>query len=158
MIKITKLADYGIVLLASFARDPAGRSYTARSLAMEAHIPLPTVNKVLRLAAKHGLLVSQRGARGGYRLALPPGEISLARIIRALEGPVGVTECTQGPGICFHEMLCPIRSNWYWINRAILETLEKVSLAEMVYLQPRYLPASDGQRDRGPLEEVVRRS
>ena len=94
MIRITKQTDYGIVLLTHLAANPE-RQYTAPELAAEARLPLPMVSKILKLLARDGLLASHRGVKGGYSLARPAEEISMAEIIAALEGPIAITECVS---------------------------------------------------------------
>src|SRR5437867_2592417 len=132
MLRVTKLADYGIVLMTHFASHPGHLQHNARDLAAEVCLPLPVVSKILKALAREGLLVSHRGTKGGYSLARSPEAISVAQIIRALEGPIAVTECTDKvKGDCNLERLCPVRSNWHRINEAIREALEKISLAEM---------------------------
>jgi FeS assembly SUF system regulator len=131
MIRITKQTDYGIVLLSLFARGHGGRIYTARDLANEARIGLPMVSKILKLLVHAGLLVSQRGVKGGYHLARDPGRITIADILAALEGPVALTECSSDSSDCQVESSCPVRKPWTRINDAIREALERVTLAEM---------------------------
>src|SRR5688572_33459183 len=94
MIRIAKLTDYGIVLMSHLARAP-GRRVNARDLSVEAHLPQPTVSQLLKTLSRGGLLVSQLGVKGGYDLARPASEITVADIITALEGPVALTECTS---------------------------------------------------------------
>lgn len=131
MIRITKQTDYGIVLLTHLATD-AERLFTAPELAEEAKLPAPTVSKVLKLLARDGLLESHRGVKGGYCLARPADEISIAEVIMALEGPIGITECIDDtPGECGYAALCGLRSNWNRINAVIREALESISLADM---------------------------
>ena len=131
MIRITKVADYGILLMSQFARKPQGAVLTARDLSALTRIPLPMVGKILKGLAHAGLLASQRGARGGYVLRDPPEKISLTCVLDALEGPVSLTECGEGPGICTLELLCPIQSNWKRINHAVREALGAVTLADI---------------------------
>ena len=131
MFRLTKLTDYGIVLLTHFAQHPE-REHNARELAEETRLPLPTVGKLLKELVREDLLVSHRGTKGGYRLARRPGEISVADVITALEGPIAVTECNNGiEGSCEHESCCPVRSNWHVINRVIYEALGGLTLLEM---------------------------
>jgi FeS assembly SUF system regulator len=93
---------------------------------------MPVVSKVLKLLTRSGLLSSQRGIKGGYGLARRPEHITVAEIIRALEGPIAVTECSDRlHGDCELELRCPVRANWHLINRTIHEALEKITLAEM---------------------------
>lgn len=136
MLRMSKLTDYGILLLTQFAADKEKPAHTARELAQATHLPLPTVGKLLKQLSHGGLLKSQRGMRGGYSLARAPRDISVASMIAALEGPVGMTEC-QTPGVCGHERFCSVRPNWQIINVTIREALEGLTLADMAQPLPR---------------------
>jgi len=140
MIRIGRLTDYGIVLMRHVAAH-ADRAHNASEIAAAAHLPAPTVSKLLRQLAREGLLASQRGVKGGYTLARPAEEISVAAIITALEGPIALTDCAavEDPD-CAHEPLCPVRSHWNRISLAIRDALEGVSLAEMAApMKPRFM-------------------
>lgn len=146
MIRITKITDYGIVLMSHLAMAPE-RLYNAPELAAEAHLPPPMVSKILKQLARARLLESQRGVHGGYALARPAEEISVVEIISALEGPIAVTECIEGaPGDCDYEPSCPVRSNWNRINQAIRQALEGISLAEMSLPAPSKLVSLGSRR------------
>ena len=100
MIRMTKSADYGIVLMTHMASE-VDRLFSAVELSHETQLPHPTVAKILKILARNGLLESQRGAKGGYVLAKDPEEISVVEIITALDGPIGITECIDHtPGEC----------------------------------------------------------
>lgn len=124
------MADYGIVMLTCMAMD-RGKIYTARDMADIVHITHSVASKVLKLLGRAGILSAHRGIKGGYGLARDPGEITLAAVIRALEGPIAFTECTGTHGECDREPGCPVRGNWQIINRAVQSTLEKVTLDGM---------------------------
>lgn len=141
MIRISRLTDYGIVILTHVAAHP-DHVHTATAVAADLRFPLPTVSKLLRRFAREGILVSQRGTNGGYRLARSATEISVAGIIRALEGPIGLTVCkVDSPSICAHEPRCRVRGHWQRINHAIRQALEGITLSEMAApMSPRFLP------------------
>lgn len=130
MLRPSKLADYATVIMTELAREPASLR-TAAELAAETHLAAPTVSKVLKRLARHGLLLSIRGAHGGYKLARAPGEINMAQIIAALEGPLGLTDCAAHNGRCGIESLCHVRGKWLRINHAVQRALEGVTLAAM---------------------------
>jgi FeS assembly SUF system regulator len=130
MLRMSKLADYGTVVMASMARAP-DRIHSAANLAAQTELALPTVTKVLKTLARERLLESVRGAKGGYMLARTPREISLAQVISAMEGPIGVTECGSAPGLCLQEPGCAVRTNWQRINRIVLEALDQITLEQM---------------------------
>ena len=131
MIRLARLTDYGIMLLTLMARDRQGPPKSARDIAARSRLPAPTVSKLLKALAHGGLLETHRGVRGGFRLAKPPEDVTVADIISALEGPIGITECTAHPGQCGVEPLCPVRTNWRRINRAVHDALHGITLAEM---------------------------
>ena len=131
MIKLSRMADYGVILMVQVARSGAKRT-TAAELAEAAGLPLPTVSKLTKQLAAANLLESHRGAAGGYVLSRHAANISVAEIISALEGPIALTECMTAEGLmCEIEALCPTRTNWRKINDALVEAMERVSLAEM---------------------------
>ena len=132
MLRISKLTDYGILLLAQLARESDGSHHNARELAERTGLPQPVVSKMLKSLSGADLLVSQRGAKGGYALSRAPQEVSVAEIIRALEGPIALMECSAGPGHCEQEARCDLRDPWQRINQAVQSTLEQVTLAELV--------------------------
>lgn len=137
MIRMTRLTDYGIMLLTVFARDGRKPMKSARDLAAEAKLPLPTVSKILKLLARHGLLEAHRGVRGGFTLSRKAEAITMAEVINALEGPIGVTDCCAPSSDCGIEKSCIVKSNWMKINRVVLEALDRITLAEMT--QPIHL-------------------
>ena len=142
MIRITRQTDYGILLLSQMASHPLLEVHTAKHAAQQSHIPLPMASKILKALAKAGLLVSQRGVKGGYRLATSADHISLADVIQALEGPIGITECSFNPGACEQEGCCPVQSNWKRISLAMRDALGRISLSEMTSQQK---PRSDAR-------------
>ncbi len=131
MIKLSRMADYGVILMTQLAREN-GAVTTAADLSASCALPLPTVSKLLKQLAQEELLESHRGTKGGYALARAAADISMADIIGAVEGPIALTDCIEADGtICEIEALCPTRTNWRRINDALTQALDGVSLAEM---------------------------
>jgi FeS assembly SUF system regulator len=129
MLRISKLTDYAILVMVELARD--GEMLSAHALAERVHIEAPTASKVLKMLAGAGLLESYRGANGGYCVNRPAGEISVAEVISAIEGPIAMTECSVEEGLCSQEDSCDLRGNWQRISIAVAAALQEVSLAEM---------------------------
>ena len=138
MFRLNKLTDYGIVLMAHVARSHEEMPHTARSLAKETRIPLPTVGKLLRELHDAELLVSHRGVKGGYNLARQAGAISISDIVLALEGPIGFTECSVEPGLCGMERRCAIKSNSQIIGDALRDALDHVMLSDLNHELPHH--------------------
>jgi len=131
MFRITRLTDYGVLLMAQLARN-MGEVHNAAELAATVCLPQPTVSKILQILLHQGLLKSVRGAGGGYRLAKAPSEISVREIIAGLEGPIAITECNLEEGNCEQEPHCTTRANWQLINQAMRQALDEISLADML--------------------------
>ncbi|MCP5089363.1 MAG: SUF system Fe-S cluster assembly regulator [Gammaproteobacteria bacterium] len=131
MLRISKLTDYGTVLLAHLAAN-RDNVCSAADVAAATGIALPTVSKLLKSLAKSGLVTSTRGANGGYELARSPGEISAADVIDALEGPVSITECSSIDSLCEHEGACSVGGAWQRINVAIRLALNDVTLSDLL--------------------------
>ncbi len=137
MIRMTKLTDYGIVLLTHMALEAPGSFHTAQDLATRSRIPVPTASKLLKALARAGLVISHRGRNGGYGLSRDADAISVAEIIAAIEGPIGLTECGTGTeGACDMESFCAARGRWAPINQAIERALQDVPLSAMRPAQP----------------------
>jgi FeS assembly SUF system regulator len=139
MLRVTKLTDYATVLLTALA-DAPGRVLSAAELAERSRLEPPTVSKVLKPLAHAGLVESFRGSNGGYRLARPASAISLIEIVEAIEGPVGMTECSGEHSSCELESHCGVRGNWRHINDVVADALRGVSLAQMLTAPPRKKP------------------
>jgi len=131
MFKLSKLTDYATVILSVLAKDKA-RVHGALEIAETTGIALPTVSKILKILTKAGVLTSVRGAKGGYLLAKDPDRITVATIISALEGPIGLTECSVSHKGCEQATGCRIQGNWHLVNQKIALALESITLADMI--------------------------
>ena len=131
MLRISKMTDYAVVLATHLAA--AEGPHAARDLALHTQIPEPTASKVLKKLARAGVVVSQRGAKGGYALARPAAQVGIHEVIEAIEGPIAVTECSDdsADSSCEYETNCEVRANWQRINLAVQSALADISLADM---------------------------
>ncbi|MDF1647083.1 MAG: SUF system Fe-S cluster assembly regulator [Legionellaceae bacterium] len=127
MLRINKLADYGTVVMVFLARSGPGL-FSARDIAADTHLGLPTVSKVLKRLTAVGLLISVRGVAGGYRLKRQASDISVADILYALDESRGLTECSLEPDACALHHVCHVQDNWRLISQSIEAALESVSL------------------------------
>ena len=135
MLRVTKLTDYATLVLTVLATRP-DRVLSAPELAEQAGLEAPTVAKLLKPLAQAGLVEGFRGAQGGYRLAREADAISLIEIVEAMEGPLGMTECSVHAGQCGIEDSCGMRANWRRINDVVADALRAVTLAEMAAPAP----------------------
>jgi FeS assembly SUF system regulator len=131
MIILSKLADYGVIVATHLAVFP-DRQVTAATIAAETRLPQATVAKVLKALAHAGLVTAARGAGGGYRLARNARAISVAEVIAAIDGDIGLTQCSVHVDECTRTSYCPTRPHWAAINRAVGEALAAVSLDAML--------------------------
>lgn len=131
MLRLSKLTDYATVILSFMAKDKK-QVHAAMEIAVATGIALPTVSKILKLLVNAGVLISTRGAKGGYALASDPEKITVASVISALEGPIALTECSISHQGCERASGCGIRGNWNLINQTIHDALESVTLADMI--------------------------
>ena len=131
MLRVTKLTDYATLVLTVMAGEPAA-VHRAGELAERVRLELPTVAKLLKPLAHAGLVEGFRGVHGGYRLARAPEQITLIQIVEAMEGPLGMTECSVHAGNCGIEDHCGVRANWRRINDVVIDALRGVTLAQML--------------------------
>src|ERR1700751_94412 len=131
MIILSKLADYGVIVATHLAAYP-DRQVTAGTVATQTRLPRDTVPKVLKALAHAGLVTAARGAGGGYRLARSAAAISVAEVVAAIDGDIGLTQCSVHVEECARTNDCPTRPHWAAINRAVGEALSAVSLDTML--------------------------
>ncbi len=151
MIRLSRLADYGVVIMSHIA-TLADDMHTAHAVAGATRIPEPTASKILKTLARAGLLDSHRGANGGYTLARQPADIRVTEVIIAVDGPIALTSCLDAEGTdCSLVPTCPTRTNWQTINDAIHRALDEVSLADMMGPMAAFIPSFErrSQREQG---------
>ena len=137
MLRVSRLTDYGTMILGCLAQGDE-QSLSATRIAKATGLRLPTAQKLLKQLAGGGLVRSERGATGGYRLARPAGDINAAEILEALEGPMALTECSHAESQCELESFCSVGGAWQQINRAIRGALTEVTLADLRRSAPNF--------------------
>ena len=132
-MRLTHLADYAVVMMTAAARRGDDARLSATELADETGVPLPTAQKLMQQLARHGLLTGQRGAGGGYALARPVTDISLADIVEAVEGPIAMTVCSghDGPSDCALDAHCRLKPHMGIVGAKVRGALGAVSLREL---------------------------
>lgn len=153
MIRLTKLADYAVVLMAHMAENP-GAIHSASGIAAATQIPAPTVSKILGAMARAHLLKSHRGLNGGFSLALEPGAITIADIISVVDGPIALTNCMEDSHAdCDIVGSCRMPAYWRKINAAIRSALAGVTLADLGHPVPDFL--ADALADNLPADPAI---
>ena len=131
-MRLSHLADYAVVLMTAAARYPAGARLSATELSADTGVPLPTAQKLMGQLAASGLLTSARGASGGFALSRPAGEISLADIVEAVEGPIALTMCADGVNHeCLLDAHCRVKPHMGVVGNAVRGALGAVTLQSL---------------------------
>jgi FeS assembly SUF system regulator len=142
MLRMGKMTDYATVVLASLAHEPTS-ARAAADLAERTRLSRPTVSKVLKGLQRAGMVISSRGAQGGYRLARRPDQITAAQILDVFEGPIAITECSGASSQCGIERQCKVGGAWQRVNAAIRRALEDVTLHQLAGLDAAGLRVAD---------------
>jgi len=150
MIKLSNLADYAVELMCCIALKPE-HVHSSADLATSSRIPLPTVSKILGTMVRAGLLTSNRGLNGGFKMITEAENISITHIIEAVDGPVLLTNCLGDDEVsdCDRISNCGTRSQWYRINEAVKDALGSVLLSQMIENIPDFI--GEGKADDLPL-------
>src|SRR5258708_18670784 len=133
MLKLTKKADYGLISLRHLAcAATGGRSASAKDIADAYRIQLPVLSNVVQTLVRTGLLVSEQGTHGGYRLSRPATEITAFEVIRAIDGPIILTHCFTDHAECSQSDLCPVREPLRKVHEGILRLLSSIAISDML--------------------------
>ena len=147
MLKLTKRADYGLISLKHLAVNRAKGAASAKELADTYHIPVPMLAKVLQKLVRDGFLRSEQGTNGGYRLARDPGTITALEVIRAIDGPIILTNCFEGHRDCGLSSQCTVREPLRRVHEGILKLLDGISIDDL---------ATDEERSVAGAEQMAR--
>ena len=131
MLRISKITDYGTLVLVHLAAKQGTQPCSATEVASDTRLSLPVTQKVLKILARGKLVNSTRGPDGGYALAKPADSISAADILDVLEGPVAITECSDTESHCELESNCQVGHAWQKISVAIRNALETIKLSDL---------------------------
>src|SRR6478672_8164773 len=113
------------------ARRPAGARLSATELSADTGVPLPTTQKLMGQLTAAGLFTSARGASGGFALARPSAQITLADIVEAVEGPIAMTVCSEGRTDCALDAHCRVKPHMGVVGSAVRGALGAVSLQQL---------------------------
>ncbi len=139
MFALTRKTDYAIIALSHLAQHPQGLC-TAREIADRYHVPQSLLMNVLKSLCHNQLVTSTRGVKGGYTLAMPADEITLAEIISAVDGPVRFVQCADQSAAqepCDLLEVCPVTRPVRKVHEKLVEFLHQVTLAHIAY-DPEY--------------------
>jgi Rrf2 family protein len=141
MLTLTRKTHYALIALAHLATEPDGFS-SAREIAEQYHLPLPLLMNLLKQLTQQDLVHSVRGPKGGYTLARRPADITLTAVVRAVEGPIHITQCVperdgaqvedEEVAACVRIGSCPVRSSLERLHRWMMDYLDSVTLADVI--------------------------
>jgi Rrf2 family protein len=130
-VRITAKVDYAVRAAAEMAAAPGG-PVKGETLARRQGIPAKFLENILADLRRSGLVASQRGADGGYRLARPADEVTIADIIRAVEGPLADVHGTPPETVEYAGPAAHLQQVWVATRAALRSILEEVTLADVV--------------------------
>lgn len=131
MIKLSKKVDYGLIAIRHIAHEEVDQTVNAKHIAEEYNIPPELLAKILQKLARSGLITGQNGPKGGYVLAKEPHAITIGEIIKAIEGPVSLVDCSSGHD-CAQIGTCTIRQPVDQIQQSINRLLDSMTVEEIM--------------------------
>ena len=134
-MKLSTRSTYGVRAMLALALRQTPGPLMVREIAEQQHLPPTYLEQLMVLLKKAGLLSATRGVHGGYQLARPAAEISLAEIIEVLEGSLALTDCPAGVGCCGAPNSCALREVWEQANLALRQVFGDISLAQLAERQ-----------------------
>ena len=137
MLRLSKKVDYAIILLSHLGE--ASGPVSAQEMASNYHLPQPMIANILKQLAASKLVESTRGVQGGYLLHCKANQISLAEIVRVIDGPFNFVECAHGASECCVSATCPTRVPLQALHKRLYEFMDSVTLESLIQhrgLQP----------------------
>ena len=131
----SQASEYALRALTELARYPMGEWVLTTQLADPLEIPVHYLAKVLQTLAKRGLLESQRGRMGGFRLAVPASDVTAYDVVKALDDVRTLESCIMGEGECSDETACPLHTLWQSLRQRFVEALETTTLKDLAEFQ-----------------------
>ena len=131
-MKISTKGRYGVRILLDLARHENGNPRLIRDIAESQQISEKYISRLIIDLRRAGMVCSIRGAKGGFRLAKNPREVTLLDIVEVMEGPLSIVDCVRTPEKCLRSQHCVTREIWDHLNAEIRESMRKVSLQDII--------------------------
>ncbi|RQD77032.1 MAG: Rrf2 family transcriptional regulator [Candidatus Syntrophonatronum acetioxidans] len=131
-MQITRQAEYAVRTLMELARIPPGELMSTRKISENQEIPEVFLKKTIQLLDRAGLVATRRGKEGGVRLSVAPEDITIADVLKVIEGEVALNPCLSGKNYCKREETCPVRKILGRAQEAMLAELGKETFADLV--------------------------
>lgn len=136
-MKLSAKARYAVRILIDLARHDSGGPVRTADISARTGVTVRFIEQILKPLKRDGLVHSTRGAAGGYTLARPPQDVSLATVIRTIEGTLSLTRCCENPSLCPRLDDCPTHHAWLRVTKAMEAELEGITLQELMGGQER---------------------
>jgi Rrf2 family protein len=130
MLRLSKRVEYGLIALQHLAKR--GTAATVREIADENEISYDLLAKIMQDLKRDGMIFSHQGVRGGYTLILAPDQISLTRVVSALEKETSITECTSGTEQCAREAVCTIKGPMHKLQSSMEQVFNSMTIAQLL--------------------------
>lgn len=135
MLKISSRGHYGLRLMTELARAHGNGPLSLTEVARVENMPLPYLEQLVVPLRRAGLVEGTRGLHGGYRLAAAPEDVTVGSVLRILEGPVALVDCTAEEyveGACDREPFCMSRGLWWKLKKTVEAVLDSTTLADLL--------------------------
>jgi Rrf2 family protein len=131
-MRLTRGSDYGLRGLAYLARQPSGQVVLVREVAEAQHLPESYLAKIFQELVRQGVMVSHRGARGGFSLARDPSDINLREVVEAIEGPIELVPCLEAEPSCDQIDDCTMWPALQAVQDQLVGALEGMTVRHLV--------------------------
>lgn len=131
-MKITRACDYAMRALLSMAEKPKGTVFMRSELSKISNVPDSFLGKIMQNLAKSGILISERGKKGGFRLEKDPDEVNMYDVITSIEGDIEITDCIADNGYCEKAPYCNVHQVWCSIQSNLTKQLSGITLKDLL--------------------------
>ena len=153
MFSVTRKADYAVRTMLALGEAGPGKRVKVAAICKEMDIPQAFLYQITKALIDHNLVEAYSGPSGGLSLGRSIEEIDLLQIVEAVEGPICVNVCLEGPHACPRDRICPAHSLWGRFQVNIRKQLREAQLSELVE-QSRYLKQKAEKKAPILLEEI----
>jgi Rrf2 family cysteine metabolism transcriptional repressor len=139
-MKVSTRGEYGVRAMVTLAKNHGQGPMSIAAMSKASGVPMPDLEQLIGPLRRAGLVESKRGAHGGYRLTREPSQVGVGEVFRVMEGPVAPMECVSED---VTEQTCPLiegcetRPVWLRMRDAIVESIDSVTLQDLITQSPR---------------------
>jgi Rrf2 family iron-sulfur cluster assembly transcriptional regulator len=131
-MELTRAGDYGIFGVIYLAKQPKGKIVSLTEVSKVENLPEKFLAKIFQNLTRSGLIISHRGARGGFSLARPPDQITVKELLESIQGPIHFTKCLSELDDCDRKEICELRKIWKKAQDYCMKLLTQHTLADLI--------------------------